>query len=251
MKLLITLLTFALTMSFANEKRVVLITGASSGVGLATAKAFAARGWSVWASMRNLPSDQERENGFHYIRIDVTDEQTIVDGVACVMQDEGKIDLLINNAGYGLYGTEETVSVAQAKRLFDTNLFGVMRMIQAVVPHMRERGSGHILNVSCKSTEEVVAGFGLYASSKMAVEGITKSLAIHLAPWNIKVSLIQPDFIATDFSKNLEMGDRKLNLPHYNQLAKRLPRLVNEAQKTAQSSDEIAELIISISDTAN
>ncbi len=181
--------------------RTILITGASSGIGSATAKLFAERGWSVAATMRN-PSDAEawaKRDNVATIALDVTDKVSITAAVAAATDRFGQIDVLLNNAGYGLNGPVEGATEDQIRRQFDVNFFGLIDVTTAVLPQMRRRKKGLILNVSSIGGMIGFPGAALYIASKHAVEGLVESWRYELKPHGIRMKLIEPGGIKTDF----------------------------------------------------
>jgi NAD(P)-dependent dehydrogenase (short-subunit alcohol dehydrogenase family) len=185
---------------------VVLITGASSGIGRAIAEALVQEGMTVFGTSR-YPDRVTPAAGVEYVRLDVRSEDSVRACVDEVMQRAGRVDVLINNAGYELGGAIEATTLEEAKTQFETNFFGVARLIKAVLPAMRARGSGHIINMSSVVGWLVPAPFlGYYAASKMALEGYTEVLRQEVLPFGVKVSLIEPSFINTDLGNNRQMA---------------------------------------------
>jgi NAD(P)-dependent dehydrogenase (short-subunit alcohol dehydrogenase family) len=184
---------------------VVVITGCSSGFGLATALAFARRGDSVWATMRNpadagaLSAAVEAEHlELRTLPLDVTDDASVKAAVDHVLEAEGRIDVLVNNAGVAHMGAVETLGVEDARGVFETNVFGQVRMIQAVLPGMRERGGGVIVNVSSIAGRLPASPANwAYAASKHAAGALSDSLAEEVRPYGIRVVCIEPGFFAT------------------------------------------------------
>jgi NAD(P)-dependent dehydrogenase (short-subunit alcohol dehydrogenase family) len=189
----------------------VLITGASTGIGRVTAEFFAARGWNVAATMR---SPERSDLGEHHanirlVRLDVTDPASVEAAVAETIGAFGAIDVVVNNAGYGLVGPFEAQSDEQLRRQFDTNVFGMMNVIRAVLPHMRERKSGRIINVASIGGRMSLPLYSAYCSTKWAVEGFSEALSYELRQHNIKIKIIEPGFIKTDFfDRSLEIASR-------------------------------------------
>lgn len=190
-----------------------LITGSNSGIGLATALCLARRGYTVWATMRNLEKAaellkvSEREKlPIEVAQLDVCDDASVQSAVGRVLQKSGRIDVVVNNAGYGLRGAIEEVSLDEWQRQFETNFFGVIRVTHAVLPQMRAQKSGAIVNISSVLGRFAIPFSGPYASSKFALEGLTETLRYELAPWNIRVILIEPGFIATNFQQNAQLA---------------------------------------------
>lgn len=181
--------------------KTILITGASSGIGKETAKLFASRGWNVVATMRS-PQDEVDLVGNDNIlitRLDVTDTGSIEDAVAKGIEKFGKIDVLLNNAGYGAYGPLEAFPMDRIRRQFDTNVIGLLETTKAVLPHLRAQGAGTIVNISSIGGQMTFPLGALYHGTKFAVEGISESLHYELAAAGIKVKIIEPGMIATDF----------------------------------------------------
>jgi NAD(P)-dependent dehydrogenase (short-subunit alcohol dehydrogenase family) len=199
-------------------KNTVLITGASSGFGKVTSKLFHQQGWNVIATMRSPGKEDELktlENVF-VTRLDVQDAASIQSAVGAGLEKFGRIDAVINNAGYGLMGVFESSSREQIRRQFDVNLFGTMDVTRAVLPHLRTQHSGVIVNLS---TVGGVVGFPFgspYISSKWAVEGFSESLSNELLSLGIQVKIVQPGSVATNFRTGIEMI--KNEIPEYNPL---------------------------------
>ena len=188
-------------MSKKPRQKVVLITGASTGIGRATAKLLASKGYQVYGGVRS-PERVEPLPGVELVRVDVRDDASVAAGVDVVLRKAGQIDVLVNNAGYNLVGAVEETSIEQAQALFDTNVFGVLRMIRAVLPTMRRERSGLIINVSSVLGFLPAPFMGLYASSKHAVEGLSKSLDHEVRGLGIRVTLVEPSFTNTPFESN-------------------------------------------------
>jgi NAD(P)-dependent dehydrogenase (short-subunit alcohol dehydrogenase family) len=180
---------------------VVLITGTSSGIGRAIASAFAANGFEVFGTSRN-PQRNEPIAGVELLPLDVSDQAAVASAVSTVIQRAGRIDVLVNNAGVGVFGAAEESSIAQAQELFDTNFFGLIRVTNEVLPHLRAQRSGRIINISS------VLGFlpapygALYAASKHAVEGYSESLDHETRDFGVRVSLVEPGYTDTAFDAN-------------------------------------------------
>ena len=188
-------------MSKKPRQKVVLITGASTGIGRATAKLLASKGYQVYGGVRS-PERVEPLPGVELVRVDVRDDASVAAGVEAVLRKAGRIDVLVNNAGYNLVGAVEETSIEQAQALFDTNVFGVLRMMRAVLPAMRRERSGLIINVSSVLGFLPAPFMGLYASSKHAVEGLSESLDHEVRGLGIRVTLVEPSFTNTPFESN-------------------------------------------------
>ena len=185
------------------KQQAILVTGCSSGIGRATAVEAAARGHRVFASARR-PSDLTdlAARGIDTLLLDVTDEASVTAAVAEVLGKAGRIDALVNNAGYGQYGAVEDVSPSEWRRQFEVNLFGSLAVLRAVLPSMREARRGTIVNVSSVAGKVTIPFAGPYCASKHALEAVSDALRVEVAPWKIRVVVVEPGPIATRF------GDR-------------------------------------------
>lgn len=182
--------------------KTVLITGCSTGIGAATVRHFAEQGWNVAATLRK-PEAVQFEQGSGRVEkfaLDVTDQRSVDAAVARTLERFGQIDVLINNAGYGLFGPFESATPEAISREFRTNVDGVFAVTRAVLPHMRQRGSGVIVNVASLTGLIAMPLYSIYAASKYAVVGFSESLSHELAPFGIRVKVIAPGAVATDFS---------------------------------------------------
>lgn len=216
----------------------VLITGASCGIGLATANYFHSLGWNVAATMRD-PAQPESP-GLIHPRLDVTDAETIQAAVDEVLQRWGRIDVLVNNAGYGLVGPFEAADEQQIRRQFDVNVFGLMAVTRAVLPVMRAAGQGTIVNVSSMSGYGCFPYYSLYHASKWAVEGYTESLRYELEPFGIRVKLIEPGVVRTDFHSRSQTS---VALPAYQPRAERSLARMAQFYRIGYSPERIAKTI--------
>ena len=180
--------------------KTALITGASSGIGAMTAKELAKNGYTVYAAARRLDKMKQLEKeGIKPIFLDLTDEDSMVQCVQSILEETGRIDVLVNNAGYGSYGAIEDVPMDEARRQFDVNLFGMARLIQLVAPSMRENHFGKIVNVSSMGGKIWTKFGGWYHATKFAVEGFSDCLRMELAPFGIDVIVVEPGGIKTDW----------------------------------------------------
>jgi NAD(P)-dependent dehydrogenase (short-subunit alcohol dehydrogenase family) len=177
-----------------SVQSVVLITGASSGVGQSTAQLLSQKGYRVFGTSR---SSSRIESAFEMVPLDVRSDESVVSCVKSVLEEAGRIDVLINNAAYELAGALEETSLDEAKAQFDTNFFGVVRMVNAVLPWMRERKHGRIINVGSFSGVSAIPFMGMYSASKAALEGYSEALRMEVAPFSIHVSLTEAGFLKT------------------------------------------------------
>ncbi len=184
----------------ADQSKAVLITGCSSGIGRATAQHLAGRGWTVYASARRPESIADLESkGCKVIALDVCDEESMKAAVATVEQAEGAVGVLVNNAGYSQSGAVEEVPIDAVRRQFETNVFGLVRMCQLVLPGMRRQRSGRIVNISSMGGRLVFPGGGFYHGTKYAVEAISDALRFEVKGFGIDVILVEPGLIKTEF----------------------------------------------------
>jgi NADP-dependent 3-hydroxy acid dehydrogenase YdfG len=181
---------------FMAQQKVVLITGASSGIGLAIADWLAGRGYRVFGTSRN--PKQAQQNGWEMMALDVTSDESVAQCITEVINRAGRIDVLVNNAGADIAAAVEEASIEEAKALFDLNFFGVMRMCKVVLPHMREQRSGTIINIGSSAAFLVMPFNTLYGASKLALEGFSQGLRAEVMPFNIRVSLIEPGFFRSN-----------------------------------------------------
>lgn len=183
-----------------KEQKIILITGASSGIGYDAAATLAQQGHRVYAAARRTAlMEPLKAFGVHILKMDVTDEASMREGVRAVVQSEGRIDVLVNNAGYGFFGAIENVPMEEARRQLEVNVFGLARLTQLVLPYMRERGSGRIINTSSIAGKMVLYLGGWYHVSKYAVEAFSDALRIETKPFGIDVVMIEPGGIKTDW----------------------------------------------------
>src|ERR1700749_870250 len=183
--------------------KTILITGASSGIGRATALYFAERGWNVAATMRD-PGKADpllQRPRISLFPLDVTDADSIAQAIADTLTRYQKIDVLLNNAGYGLFGPVEALEGQQIQQQFATNLFGLFGVTQQILPAMREAGEGLIINVSSIVGRFALPHTSTYVATKFAVEGLSESMRYELDPFRIRVKMVEPGSIATEFSK--------------------------------------------------
>ncbi|NVH71806.1 SDR family NAD(P)-dependent oxidoreductase [Paraburkholderia sp. JPY432] len=224
------------------------ITGVSSGFGRSLAEAVLARGDKVVGTVRNETQIASFENlapgRAHGLLLDVTDAAAVPRAVGQALERTGAIDILVNNAGYGLFGALEEVSDAQARQLFDTNVFGTVNVIRAVLPHFRARKRGHIVNFSSVAGVIGIAGCSFYCASKHAVEGLSESLAQELQPFGIGVTLVEPGGFRTNFAGgSLKWSENEL--PDYSETVGQIRRYMSSYHGT-QAGDpaKAAEAIV-------
>lgn len=238
---------------FPAEKK-VLITGASSGIGAAIALYLADKGCQVWGTTRNLSKVQnlpeELRRKVTFLPLDVTDNDSVRRCVAeCMKQAGGKIDILINNAGYGVYGPVEEFPVERAKALFEANYFGVLRMIQAVVPSMREARQGLIINITSLAGKFVIPFQVHYSATKYALEALTEGLRQELRPFGVKVVAVEPGDIKTNFNNVTEFGQKDSS--PYRRWAEACWRVIEANMEKAPPPVVIAEKVWQVIEKKN
>lgn len=175
-----------------GESKTVLVTGASSGIGQACAEHLGRRGYRVYGTSRCAPEGVTAAHSFQMICMDVGDDASVARGVRLIVEREGRLDAVVNNAGLSLVGPIEDATIDEVKRLFETNFFGVWRVCKAVLPIMREQQSGCIVNISSMAGRAGMPYHGLYSASKHAVEGLTEALRVEVRHWGIQVVLVEP-----------------------------------------------------------
>ena len=235
-----------------SNQKVSIVTGSSSGIGLETALILARNGYFTYATMRTPEKDApiktavEKENlPIKVIQLDVTDDESLKNAINHVTSEAGRIDVLVNNAGYGLVGALEDLSMEEIKTQFETNLFGLVRVIQAVLPTMRRQRSGRILNLSSGAGLFGYPGGSAYVSTKFAVEGLSESIAYELEPFGIKVILIEPGFIQTNFSNSMVVAKKAQDpTSPYSQMMQRIVASSNELAKNGSSADLVTNVIL-------
>ncbi|MDI3335541.1 SDR family oxidoreductase [Defluviimonas aestuarii] len=225
--------------------KTILITGASSGIGEATAKHFQATGWNVVATMRNPDSagDLAGLDNVHVARLDVTDAGSINDAVAAAIDRFGQIDVLLNNAGYGAYGALEAFSMDRIRRQFDTNVIGLMEVTKALLPHMREKRAGTIINISSIGGQITFPLGTLYHGTKFAVEGLSEALHYELEPLGIHVRIVEPGMIKTNFGGSSFDFAMDEDLADYAPMAESMGRVFGKLASSPSDPGTVAEVI--------
>ena len=224
----------------AHSRKTAIVTGASGGIGYASAAALAKAGFTVFGTSR-----KDRGNGpagVTMLTCDVTDDASVASLVESVLSQTGRVDVLVNNAGVGLFGGAEESSLAQVQGLFDVNLFGVMRMTNAVLPSMRERGGGRLINISSALGFMPAPFSAHYAASKHALEGYSESLDHEIRAFKVRVSLIQPAYINSPFDQNSLEPDSKLR--EYDQARARVDAFVKAVMPKADTPEMVADAVL-------
>ena len=224
-----------------KHAKTVLITGCSSGYGLETARHFHARGWNVVATMRTPREDVlPRSERLRVLALDVTRPESI----AAALATFGPIDVLVNNAGIGLFGAFEATPMATAREVFETNTFGVMAMTQAVLPQFRARRSGVVVNVTSSATLSPMPMVAVYTASKMAIEGFTASLALELEAFDVRVKLVEPGYgPTTRFASNSGARMEGLIPEAYAPFAQRIFASLANGPAGVTTASDVAEAV--------
>jgi NAD(P)-dependent dehydrogenase (short-subunit alcohol dehydrogenase family) len=227
--------------------RVALVTGASSGIGEATAERLAEAGYKVYGTSRR--GAQAGKRSFEMLPLDVTSDESVKAVVSEVMQRDGRIDLLVNNAGFGVApaGAEES-SIEQARSIFDTNFFGLVRMTRAVVPHMRRQGAGRIVNIGSVLGFLPMPYMALYAATKHAVEGYSESLDHELRTRGIRVTVIEPAYTKTPFDANALEPDSKHD--EYREVRAALAKKMKEVVESGDEPSVVADVVLKAASAA-
>src|SRR5437764_7140670 len=225
----------------AETNQVALVTGASSGIGEAAARALVGAGFTVYGTSRRATPGEKRGEVV-FLPLDVTNDESVADAVREVLDRSGHIDVLVNNAGLGVAGAAEESSLEQARALFETNLFGSIRMTRAVLPHMREQGSGRIINVSSVLGFIPAPFMALYAATKHAIERYSESLDHEVREHGVRVLLVEPAYTRTSFDANLLPADEPVAL--YAQHRVVMDGLIAEAIKGADGPAVVGKTIL-------
>ena len=223
-----------------QPRPVAIVTGASAGIGKAIAPALDAAGYRVFGTYRRPPA--MRSPGIEYLACDVTSDESVKAAVGEVLSKTGRIDLLVNNAGVGLFAGAEESSLEQAKSLFDVNLFGVIRMTKAVLPAMRQQGSGRIVNISSVMGLIPAPFWALYAASKHALEGYSESLDHEIRGSGVRVVLVEPAYTRTSFEGNAYHGDQQLDV--YQPARSNAEAAFRDAMKNGDAPELVASAVV-------
>lgn len=227
-------------------KKIVLITGASAGMGKETAKLLAQKGYTVYAAARRLDKMKDLESaGVKTLSMDVTDDDSMVTGVGLILDEENRIDVLINNAGFGEYGTIEDVPLSNARYQMEVNVFGAARLIQLVLPKMRENKFGKIINISSIGGKFATPFGGWYHASKFAIEALSDALRNEVKQFGIDVIVIEPGGVKSEWADiaadNLAKNSKN---PAYKETIEKLVAFMRKAREKNTEADVISKLIL-------
>jgi NAD(P)-dependent dehydrogenase (short-subunit alcohol dehydrogenase family) len=224
-----------------SESKVVLITGVSSGIGRVAAAKFALRGCRVFGTVRKL-ADAAPLAGVELVEMDVSQDASVQQAIQLILAQAGRIDVLVNNAGVSLLGAVEETTIAEAAWLFDTNVMGTLRTVQAVLPKMRTQGSGRIVNVSSVLGFLPAPYMGLYAASKHAVEGLSETLDHEVRQFGIRVTLVEPAYTRTNLDANSPQAKSKIT--DYDRERDLATRSISTKINGAPDPSEVANTIV-------
>lgn len=225
----------------SNKSKVVVVTGVSSGIGRATAEMFLKKGCEVFGTVRNLEK-AEPIPGVELIEMDVRDEGSVQRGVGSLITKTKRIDILVNSAGVTLLGATEESSVAEGQTLFDTNVWGVLRTIHAVLPYMRAQHSGRIVNISSVLGFLPAPYMGLYSASKHAVEGLSETLDHEVREFGIRVALVEPSFTKTNLDINAPVAAAPISA--YNSTREIVSQAIQKNVHKAPTPEEVAATVV-------
>ena len=235
----------------ANGEKVTVITGTSSGIGFETALAFAREGYYTYATMRDtskgdkIKETSQKENlKIEVLELDVDKEDSVKIAIKQILDQKQRIDVLVNNAGWGLWGCVEDVSIDEFKAQFETNFFAIIRLIQEVGPTMREKGSGTIVNISSYAGRIGFPVSPAYTSSKFALEGLSESLRLELAPFGVNVIIIEPGIVNTNFFKPMKMAKKSESDTAYKAITDKIILRITSKAKLGIHPKEVAKIIL-------
>jgi NAD(P)-dependent dehydrogenase (short-subunit alcohol dehydrogenase family) len=236
------------------QKKVWLITGASRGFGAEVVSDALARGDNVVATARN-PQSIVEAFGSHAnllaLKLDVTKESEAIEAAKQAIDTFGRIDVLLNNAGFGLLGAVEESSDQEVRAVFDANVFGLLNVTRAVLPHLRKQGSGHVINISSIGGYASHEGWGVYCATKFAVEALTEALASELTPLGIYATVVEPGFFRTDFLNSTSLSNTKARIDQYADTVGKMRDFAASADhKQPGDPKKLSKAILKLADTA-
>jgi NAD(P)-dependent dehydrogenase (short-subunit alcohol dehydrogenase family) len=231
-------------------EKVAIVTGSSSGIGYETSLALARNGYYTFAAVRNskkaekiLQVAKKEKLNLEIIELDVDDEKSIIKTIEKIFSEKQRIDVLVNNAGWGLFGSVEDVSIMDFRAQFETNFFGIISIIQKIAPIMRKQGSGVIVNISSVAGRIGFPGSSAYISSKFALEGLSESLRYELGQFGIKIIIIEPGVIKTNFFSSMKTAEPKVDSP-YREITEKVIAGVKMMAELGTPPSEVATTIL-------
>jgi NAD(P)-dependent dehydrogenase (short-subunit alcohol dehydrogenase family) len=239
--------------------KVAVVTGSSSGIGYESSLALAREGFLTYATMRNLEkgssikSDSDKENlPLKIMQLDVTDDASVSKAVQSIISESGRIDVIVNNAGYGLVGAFEDLTLDEIKQQYETNFFGVVRVTQAVIPIMRKQKSGRIINISSGAGRFGYPGGSAYVSTKFAMEGLSESLSYELDPFGIKVILVEPGVIRTNFGNGTVVAKKSQDpASAYLSMTRKMNEVLGKLMQNGSPPSLVANLVLQAAKSDN
>jgi NAD(P)-dependent dehydrogenase (short-subunit alcohol dehydrogenase family) len=235
-----------------TNQKVAIVTGSSSGIGYETALALARNGFRTYATMRNLEKGKDISDvakkeklPLYIVKLDVIDEKSVNDAIQKIKSDAGRIDVLVNNAGYGVIGALEDLAMSEIKAQYETNVFGLIRVTQAVLPVMRQQKSGIIVNISSIGGKIALPLSSPYIGTKFAVEGLSESIAYDLEPFGIKVVIIEPGAIKTNFDTGMIVAKKNQDpsSPYYDKMQK-LEKSLGTLVQGGTPASKVAQVVL-------
>jgi len=231
-------------------EKVALVTGSSSGIGLETVLSLARDGYHTFASMRNVGKAGELEHAakkenlpIEIIELDVDKEESIISAIKKVITKNGRLDVLVNNAGYGQFGCTEDLTINDFRKQFETNFFSIVRIIQEIAPIMRKQNSGNIINISSVVGRMGLPGSSAYISSKFALEGLGECLRYELGQFGIKTTMIEPGVIKTNFFNSMKVPESKID-PKYKTLTDNILAGLKMMVEMGTAPSQVAEAVM-------
>ena len=232
-------------------EKVALVTGCSSGIGLETALALARDGFYTFATMRDITKTEKNEEAIkkenlnvEILELDVDNEESASTAIEAILGKKQRIDVLVNNAGYGMWGTVEDLSVDEFKEQFETNFFSIIRLIHKIAPIMRKQGSGDIVNISSVAGRIGFPVSPAYISSKFALEGLSESLRFELMPFGVNVIIIEPGVIKTNFFNSMKMAEKSNKNSEYNEITEKVISGVKMMAEMGTHPNEVANTVV-------
>lgn len=244
-----------IAMKASPDQSVAIVTGSSSGIGFETSLTLARNGFYTYATVRKLDDGsipitdiaKKEDLSLQTIQLDVNNEQSVIDGVNRISEEKGRIDVVVNNAGYALMGALEETSMDEIKAQFETNFFGALRVMQAVIPTMRKQRRGKIVNVTSVAGRIALPLNSVYHGTKFALEGLSESIQYELESFGIKIILIEPGGVASNFIKNLKMAHAKASDPTkspYRRIENRMLEAFKKIEQNGIHPSEVAKVIL-------
>jgi NAD(P)-dependent dehydrogenase (short-subunit alcohol dehydrogenase family) len=245
-------MNLSILIDMKSNQKVAIVTGSSSGIGQEVSLVFARNGFTTYATMRNIQKSSnlrsilEREQlDIHFVQLDVTDENSVASAIQKISHERGRIDILVNNAGYALTGAFEDLAMDEIKSQYETNVFGLIRTTQAVLPIMRKQKSGTIVNISSGAGRFGYPTGSAYVSTKFAVEGLSEAISFELEPFGIRVILIEPGIIKTNFLNSTILARKSKDIEsEYAPLMKYVKNVINEMANNGSDPKDVADIVL-------